>query len=119
MVTKWLATGMFYGSESAEAKTLALSKANVVVPRIGHPDPANFPDDLASAKPHMYHIPLKEAQEIFGDKVLPFDGEGNDALQDAILSVHHACILTLIQTPAYKIIENHDGVAFIENVGRE
>ena len=40
--------------------------------------------------------------------------DDNHRLQDAILSVHHACILTLAGTPAYKIIENHKGVAFIK-----
>jgi hypothetical protein len=37
--------------------------------------------------------------------------EADQALQDAVLSVHHACILTLAGTGALKIIENHEGVA--------
>jgi hypothetical protein len=40
--------------------------------------------------------------------------EDDHELQDAFLSVHHACIHTLAGTPAYKIIENHNGVAFIQ-----
>ena len=35
-------------------------------------------------------------------------------LQDAVLSVHHACIHTLTGTHAKKIIENHTGKAFIQ-----
>jgi len=35
-------------------------------------------------------------------------------LQDAILSVHHMCIHTLGSTPAFKIIENQKGNAFIQ-----
>lgn len=37
--------------------------------------------------------------------------EDNQDLQDAVLSVHHACILTLAGTGAFKIIENDEGVA--------
>jgi hypothetical protein len=37
-------------------------------------------------------------------------------LQDAVLSVHHAAILTLNMTPAIKIIENDRGVAFINTM---
>ena len=40
--------------------------------------------------------------------------EDEPALQDAVLSVHHACIHTLSSTPAYKLIENHEGIAFIQ-----
>jgi hypothetical protein len=32
----------------------------------------------------------------------------------AVHSVHHACVHTLTATPAFKIVENHDGVAFIQ-----
>jgi len=45
-------------------------------------------------------------------KILPLESD-ND-LQDKVLSVHHACIISLTQTPAYKIIENQDGKAFIQ-----
>lgn len=40
--------------------------------------------------------------------------EANQDLQDAVLTVHHACIHTLSSTPAFKIIENHNGTAFIQ-----
>jgi hypothetical protein len=39
--------------------------------------------------------------------------EEDQTLQDAVLSVHHACILTLASTGALKITENHKGVASI------
>jgi len=39
--------------------------------------------------------------------------EDNNDLQDAILSFHHICTHTLQATPAYKIIENQEGVVFI------
>jgi hypothetical protein len=35
---------------------------------------------------------------------------------DAVLSVHHCCVHTLSQTHAVKIIENHNGIAFVNVV---
>jgi hypothetical protein len=43
--------------------------------------------------------------------------ESDPALQDAVLSVHHATQLTLGGTAAAKIIENHHGRAFIKLAG--
>jgi len=40
--------------------------------------------------------------------------EDDQALQEAVLSIHHALVHTLSATAAYKIIENHEGVAFIQ-----
>jgi hypothetical protein len=40
--------------------------------------------------------------------------EDDHKLQEAVLSVHHALIHTLSATGAFKIIENHNGVAFIQ-----
>jgi hypothetical protein len=41
--------------------------------------------------------------------------EDDQALQDDVLSVHHAMIITFSSTPAIKIIENDRGVAFIQS----
>jgi len=118
MVTEWLTTGMFK-DEGAKAE----AKAEEVVSKLGYPDPG-YPDpkDVSSSntkpntKPHAWHITREEAINNIGLDVFPFDGKENDDLQDAILSAHHACIFTLSGTPAYKIIENHEGVAYIKNV---
>ena len=40
--------------------------------------------------------------------------EDSQDLQDAVLSLHHAYMLTMSQTAAFKIIENHNGAAFIK-----
>ena len=40
--------------------------------------------------------------------------EENQNLQDAVLSLHHACMLTFTATSAFKIIENQRRVAFIK-----
>lgn len=42
--------------------------------------------------------------------------EENQQLQDAVLSLHHTYMLTMSHTPAFKIIENHRGAAFIKAI---
>jgi hypothetical protein len=49
-----------------------------------------------------------------GLHVVPLETDGK--LQDLVLSVHHACIQTLTETNAIKIIENDRGTAFIQSV---
>ncbi|MGB3682204.1 MAG: hypothetical protein WA990_06915 [Rubrobacteraceae bacterium] len=62
---------------------------------------------------HDRHISLERASEL-GIKVARLE-ENND-FQDAVLTVHHACIQTLSATPIIKLIENHRGVAFMQAV---
>lgn len=96
MVIEWLVSGMF--KDESDAKT----KAKKVVKELG---------DHALTKSHARHLSLAKCTEI-GLKVNPL--EQNEDLQDAVLSVHHACIHTLASTAAFKIIENHKGTAFIQ-----
>lgn len=44
--------------------------------------------------------------------------EDDPKLQDAVLSIHHACSLTLNSTRATSIIENHNGAAYITALPR-
>ena len=67
--------------------------------------------DHALTKSHARHLSADKCKSI-GLKVTML--EDNQRLQDAVLTVHHACIHTLSSTPAFKIIENHKGVAFIQ-----
>jgi membrane-bound ClpP family serine protease len=96
MTREWLNTGMFEGDADAE------TKSDRVVQELG---------DHAITKSHARHISLSAAQGM-GLKVEAL--EADQAFQDAVLSVHHATILTLNQTPAIKIIENDRGIAFIQ-----
>jgi ClpP class serine protease len=96
MVKQWLMTGMFKDDDNAE------QKANRIVAELG---------DHLLTKSHDRHISMDRAREI-GLNIVAW--EDDDALQEAVLTVHHACIQTLTATPAYKIIENHNGVAFIQ-----
>lgn len=59
---------------------------------------------------HNRHLSAAKCKEI-GLKI--FDLESDQKLQDKVLSVHHIYFHTLSSTPAFKIIENHHGMAFI------
>jgi len=67
--------------------------------------------DHALTKSHARHLSAEKCKDM-GLKIIDLDSDQD--LQEAVLSVHHACIHTLSSTPAYKIIENHEGVAFIQ-----
>jgi ATP-dependent protease ClpP protease subunit len=95
---EWLISGMFEGHADAEAK------ADNVIKELS---------DHALTKSHARHISLTKALDI-GLNVLPL--ESDPALQEAALTVHHACILTLSASDACKIIENHNGVAHIQTM---
>ncbi len=99
IVKEWLKTCMF-----AEDKKNASKKASKIV---------SFFSDHELTKAHDRHIDinLAEKQGVEVNKL-----EDDDELQDLVLSVHHAFIHTLSSTDAYKIIENHKGVAFIQNL---
>jgi hypothetical protein len=101
MVTDWLMSGMFLGDPDAATKVKKIL------------------DDLADHSvtlSHARHISAKQAKDDLKINVLFL--EDDDKLQDAVLSVHHACIQTLSSTPAVKIVENQDGIAFIQSVNQ-
>jgi hypothetical protein len=98
MVKEWLLTGMLAGKDNAEAI------ATRVLAELG---------DHALTKSHARHLSLAKCRQM-GLVVTAL--EDNHQLQDAVLSVHHTCIHTLAATGAYKIIENHNGIAFIQMV---
>lgn len=99
MVKEWLLTGMFKDEKDLEA---AKTKADNIINELG---------DHALTLSHNRHISISKAIEI-GLNVSYI--EDNDNLQDAVLTVHHACMHTLSSTGAIKIIENQDGVAFMK-----
>jgi len=95
MVTEWLITGMFKNEKNPS------EAAKRVLAELG---------SHALTLSHARHISLQRALGM-GLKVTAL--ESDQKLQEAVLTVHHACIQTLTETPALKIIENHEGVAFI------
>ncbi len=94
MVAEWLRTGMFADDPEAEAKA-----ARIVADLGSH--------DLT--KTHARHIAFDKINDL-GIKVIAL--EDDQTLQDAVLSVHHACVNTMLQTPVVKIIENQNAVSF-------
>lgn len=96
MVKTWLVTGMFDGDADAD------TKADNIIEELGN---------HALNKSHSRHLSAEKCQDI-GLNILNL--EDDPKLQDAVLSIHHACIQTLTATNAYKLIENHKGVAFIQ-----
>jgi hypothetical protein len=96
MVQQWLESGMLSQDPKKRSKSRRIVKALT---------------DTAETKSHSRHIGYDRANTIgLNVKRLEDDQE----LQDAVLSVHHSCVATLQATAATKIIENHLGVAFIQ-----
>ena len=98
VVKDWLTTGMF--AEESDADT----KADRILQELG---------DHALTLSHSRHISLTRARDL-GLKVTAL--EKDNKLQEAALTVHHACVQTLAGTNALKFIENQDGVAFVQQV---
>ena len=69
--------------------------------------------DHALTKSHERHISPAQARS-FGLSIANL--EDDQTLQDLVLSVHHATILTMSMTQAVKIIENDRGVGFISTL---
>ncbi len=66
---------------------------------------------------HGRHIGYDEARKILGDRVKKL--EDDQALQEAVLTVHHMSMITLGQTSCYKLIENHNGRALIQQAATQ
>lgn len=100
LAREWLVSGMFAAETDITRQTELVQR---VVSELG---------DHALTLSHSRHISLQAAR----DMGLTVDAlEDDNDLQDAVLSVHHAAIQTLSATPAVKIIENHNGVSYINN----
>ena len=96
LVKDWLGTCMFDSNEPVQKATVEniVSKLN----------------DHEKSKVHDRHFDAKFCQDI-GLKIEML--ENDNVLQDKVLSVHHACMITLDGTSVIKLIENQDGRAFI------
>lgn len=98
LTEEWLRSGMFYDDKSAG------EKISTLVQELG---------DHSLTKSHARHLSFDRCREM-GLKIVPL--ENDQELQDAVLSLHHAYVQTLSATPAIKIIENHEGTAFIKAI---
>lgn len=93
---------MFSGDKKAKAK--AKAKASKVVQALS---------SYTKNKVHDRHIHAEECEKL-GLAVEHLEAEGNQELQDLVLTVHHCFMHTIMNTRCFKIIENHKGVALVK-----
>jgi hypothetical protein len=98
IVKDWLISGML-ASETDPA-----AAADAVLAALGDP---------TISKTHNRHISADVAKGI-GVEVV--DLEADQDLQSAVLTVHHACVLTLAQTNITKLVENQIGTSHVSIV---
>jgi len=95
-VQKQLEKVMFEGQKNAKNNAIKIVKSL---------------SDYKRNKGHDRHINPDECIDM-GLKVTKI--ETDQDLQDLVLTVHHCYMHTLMNTPAFKIIENHKGSAFVK-----
>lgn len=95
LVEEWLRTFMF--KDRADGADLARKAAD-------------FFADSEVHKSHGRSIHREDARRL---DLTIHDLEEDDALQDAVLSVHHAVLITLQSTSAVKLVENHLGAKVV------
>jgi hypothetical protein len=69
--------------------------------------------DFSGTKAHSRHIHYHECRSI-GLKIELL--EDDQALQDLVLTIHHCYMHVMMNTPTFKIIENHKGVAMVKSI---
>lgn len=97
LTSEWLLKYMF----SDVPKDVARKKVNKILNKLN-----------ANNKSHARHFTLDDCQKL-GLNVVPI--EADQDLQELILSVHHAFIITIDNSGAAKLIENHTGARYITN----
>jgi hypothetical protein len=98
LVTTWLKDYMFMSDPDATGKANAI---------------ADWMADHNTFKSHGRTISRDQAR---GKGMIVTDLEADQALQDAILSVYHAVSLTFSGGIVVKLVENHLGKAFMDNI---
>ena len=96
LVSQWLEANMFAGKPNSKQIAADISKKLA---------------QHKELKSHGRHINRDKAKEM---GLIIEDLEKDQTLQDLVLSVFHATTHTFDGTPAVKIIENHNGKAFVK-----
>jgi hypothetical protein len=102
-----------WASETARSWLMSGMLADKKNPSAGADRIVKGLSDHAETKSHARHISMTMASKL-GLRIEAL--EKDNGLQDDVLSVHHACILTLSSTAAVKIVQNNIGNAFIQQV---
>jgi ClpP class serine protease len=100
MVTEFLKSNMLSHLPEAEREARAERIITVLT-------------DLSSDKGHDKHIHYEECKDM-GLEVRSLEDPKDRKLQDLVLTVHHCYMLTLSNTPALKIIENHTARRYVK-----
>lgn len=95
LVSEWLTQYMFEGENSKDVN----KKVKSIVGKLN-----------ANSKSHSRHFTFDFCKQL-GLKVEAL--EDDQELQELVLSVHHAFVITLDATPATKIIENQNGARYV------
>lgn len=98
MVYEWLKENMCYGDEKSVKKIV------------------NTFSNHTEQKSHSRHISKHECEGL-GLNIISL--EDDQDFQDAVLTTHHAFMHTFSNTHCVKIIENHDGIAYIEQAAQQ
>lgn len=93
MVSKWLLGNMCKGDEVKSKKIMATFSNH------------------KKQKSHSRHISKNECEEV-GLNISSL--EDDQEFQDLVLTIHHVFMHTFGNTQAVKIIENHEGIAYVE-----
>lgn len=95
-VSEQLESVMFAGQRDAKRK------AKAIVRRL---------TDYSGNKAHDRHLHIEECKRM-GLRIVEVEQDRD--LQDLLLTVHHCYMHSLMNTPSFKMIENHLGVAFVK-----
>lgn len=102
LVREWLRTGMFSDMTKPGQRIKRIMK------ELG---------DHAVNLSHSRHISAEKCEKM-GLKIVHLEDPNLQELQDAVLTLHHACVHTLTSTIACKVIENQNGTAVISTLQR-
>lgn len=84
----------------------AKEKAKKIVKALSH-----YPTN----RTHELHIHYEECKKM-GLNVKLLEEDGDQELQDLVLTVHHCYMHIFMNGPAFKVIENHTGIALIKQI---
>ncbi len=97
-VEQQLADGMFKGLPDRKKKAKAITKAL-----------SNYPKN----KSHDRHFHIDDCEKM---GLVIKHLEADPVMQDLVLTVHHCYMNVMMNTNAFKVVENHKGVALIKQV---
>lgn len=100
LVADWLATGMFADEQNAKTKASNLVR--------------KYLNNHKTSKTHDRHFSMEKCKT-FGLKI--YEMENDNELQNLILSIHHAALLSIEIANSLKLIESHKNDPWLISIG--